>query len=194
MQSYDGHTPIHEQQQPFNKDLEHLRLLSIFHYILGGIGALISLFPCIHLSIGILMVNGAFPTPPTAGGGPPVEVIGWFFIIFPAVIIVLGLTLASCVILTGRHLSNRSGYMFCLIIASFECLFMPFGTILGVFTFVVLFRPSVKVLFGIDPPPPQTPQATFSPTSTSSTQPPTSRPIAPLPVEPIEPPPDPRDS
>jgi hypothetical protein len=31
--------------------------------------------------------------------------------------------------------------------AGIECVFMPFGTVLGVFTLVVLTRPSVKPLF-----------------------------------------------
>jgi len=34
-----------------------------------------------------------------------------------------------------------------MVIAGIECLFMPFGTVLGVFTLVVLVRPSVKELF-----------------------------------------------
>ena len=31
--------------------------------------------------------------------------------------------------------------------AATMCLFMPFGTVLGVFTIIVLMRPSVKPLF-----------------------------------------------
>jgi hypothetical protein len=37
--------------------------------------------------------------------------------------------------------------MFCLVMASITCMFMPFGTVLGVFTLIVLMRPSVKPLF-----------------------------------------------
>ena len=35
---------------------EHLRLLSIFHFVLGGLGFLVSLFPGIYLAFGILML------------------------------------------------------------------------------------------------------------------------------------------
>ena len=31
--------------------------------------------------------------------------------------------------------------------AGIECIFMPFGTVLGVFTIIVLMRPSMKELF-----------------------------------------------
>ena len=43
-----------------NNDAEHLRLLSIFHYIAGGVTALFALFPAIHLFMGIAMVTGRF--------------------------------------------------------------------------------------------------------------------------------------
>jgi len=33
------------------------------------------------------------------------------------------------------------------VMACVECLFIPFGTILGVFTIIVLLRESVKALF-----------------------------------------------
>jgi hypothetical protein len=38
-------------------------------------------------------------------------------------------------------------YIFCLVIAAVECIFMPFGTVLGVFTIIVLQRPTVKAMF-----------------------------------------------
>lgn len=45
--------------------------------------------------------------------------------------------------------------MFCLIMAGIACLFMPFGTVLGVFTIVVLTRESVREMIslgeGIEP-------------------------------------------
>jgi len=37
--------------------------------------------------------------------------------------------------------------MFCLVMGGVESIFMPFGTILGVFTISVLMRESVKQLF-----------------------------------------------
>ncbi len=37
--------------------------------------------------------------------------------------------------------------MFCFVMGCVECLFMPFGTVLGAFTILVLNRQSVKGLF-----------------------------------------------
>jgi hypothetical protein len=39
--------------------------------------------------------------------------------------------------------------MFCLVMAGIACIFMPFGTALGVLTIIVLMRDSVRELFGV---------------------------------------------
>ena len=40
-----------------NQNSEYLRLLSIFHYVLGGITFLFSFFPIFHLAIGVFMLS-----------------------------------------------------------------------------------------------------------------------------------------
>jgi hypothetical protein len=50
-------------------------------------------------------------------------------------------------ILAGRFLAQRVYYTFCFVVAALECIFVPFGTILGVFTIVVLQRSTVKEMF-----------------------------------------------
>ena len=80
--------------------------------------------------------------------------MGLFFVVFGLVAIVLGLILAIAIICSGRFLSQRKHYTFCLVMAGVECIFMPFGTVLGAFTLVVLLRESVKQLFTGNPPPP----------------------------------------
>ena len=113
------------------RDEEHLRLLSIFHYVVGGLAALFALFPIIHLVLGLFMI---FAPDKFAGhGNPPPAFLGWFFVIFAIMFITAGWTLAAFVVTTGRFLARRKHYMFCLVMAGIECIFMPFGTVLGVF-------------------------------------------------------------
>jgi hypothetical protein len=132
------------------RDEEHLRLLSIFHYVVGGLAGLFALFPIIHLTLGLVMV---FAPDKFAGKGePPPAFLGWFFVIFAAMFIVLGWTFAAFVLTTGRFLAQRKHYLFCLVMGGVECLFMPFGTVLGVFTIIVLMQEPVKLLFGANPP------------------------------------------
>jgi hypothetical protein len=52
-----------------NQDEEHLKLLSTFHYVLGGVTALFSLFPVIHLVVGLFFILA--PEKMSSHGEPP---------------------------------------------------------------------------------------------------------------------------
>ena len=127
------------------QDADQLYLLSIFHYIVGGLTVLLSLFPLIHLAIGLMIIY----SPQTFGNGRvgPPAFFGWFFVIFATVCICFGLSLAGCMLATGHFIAQRKNYTFCFVIACIECILMPFGTILGIFSILVLSRESVKQLF-----------------------------------------------
>ncbi|MHC4084258.1 MAG: hypothetical protein ACYSWZ_02020 [Planctomycetota bacterium] len=126
-----------------NQDEEHLKLLSIFHYVVGGILGFFACIPIIHLIIGIAMLAGAF-----GGDGPP-PAMGLLFLVGGLIAITAGWTLAICLIISGKRIARRTSYKFCFVIACISCAFQPFGTILGIFTIIVLIRPRVKELFGV---------------------------------------------
>ena len=126
-----------------NQDSEHLKLLSIFHFVVAGMAALFACIPFIHFFIGLAMVTGTLPDT-----GPEVQPIGIFLIVFAGLFILAGWTLAVLIAYAGRSLQTRRRYTYCLVMAGVECIFMPFGTVLGVFTIIVLMRDSVKELFG----------------------------------------------
>lgn len=125
------------------QDLEHLKLLAIFHYVVAGMAALFACIPFIHFFIGLALATGALPD--TDPGAQPV---GIGLMIFAGLFILSGWTLAAFIAYAGRSLQTRKRYTFCLVMAGIECIFMPFGTVLGVFTIIVLMRDSVKELFG----------------------------------------------
>lgn len=77
------------------QDEEHLRLLSIFDYVVGGLTALAACFPFIHLAVGIALVSGAFPVPTGQQGPPPI--VGWIFIATASVLILGGWTMAVAI-------------------------------------------------------------------------------------------------
>ena len=128
-----------------NQDAQNLNLLSIFHYVVGGLAALFSMFPVIHLVIGLSFLSGAIPTDEEPG----VRFVGMIFVIIASVIILLGLTMAGLIVYAGLNLGRRTKYTFCLVMAGVECLFMPFGTVLGILTIVMLMKDEVKAMFGI---------------------------------------------
>jgi hypothetical protein len=131
-----------------DQDVEHLRLLSIFHYVVGGVATLFACFPCIHLFVGIALASGALE--PRPGEEPVSTFVGWILIAVATTIILIGWTLAMMVVVAGRFLARHTHYTYCFVMAAIECFFMPFGTVLGVFTIIVLIRPSVKALFQVE--------------------------------------------
>jgi hypothetical protein len=125
-----------------SQDLEHLRLLSIFHYVVGGLLALFACLPFIHFFLGLAMASGVFEHTE-----PGVRLIGAGIMVFAGLFILAGWILAACLVVAGRNLARRRRYTFCLVVAGVSCVFMPFGTVLGVFTIIVLSRPTVKEMF-----------------------------------------------
>jgi hypothetical protein len=129
----------------YDRDAEHLRLLSIFWYIAAGLFALFGSFPLIHLGIGLFMLLSprSFGGP---GGGPP-AFMGWMFTCMGGAFVTFGWTTAILAFLTARALPQRRRILLCQIAAGIACLQVPMGTILGVFTFIVLSRPTIRNTF-----------------------------------------------
>jgi hypothetical protein len=130
-----------------NRDQEHLQLLSIFHYVVAGLAALFSFFPLFYTIIGTIFIFAARHETAKAGEDLPPEFLGWIFAVIGSGLFLFGLAIAICILIAGRSLALRKRYSFAMVTACIECIFVPFGTILGVFTIVVLSRESVKGLF-----------------------------------------------
>ncbi len=130
-----------------SKDDEQLRLLAIFHYVLGGIIALFACFALIYVAMGIFFVVAPEEVAGGEGGAPPAA-FGWLFATIGGVIFLLGEALGLGVVLAGRAISKRKCYTFAFVVACIECAFMPFGTVLGIFTIMALQRDSVRAQFG----------------------------------------------
>lgn len=122
------------------KDEEHLRLLTTCHYVLAGLKVVFGFLPFLHLGIGLFLLLA-----PTKDGPPPVA--GIVFIVLAVFLIVTSWTVAVLAFLAGRNLAKRTRHTFCLIVAGVCCVFPPLGTALGIFSFIVLSRPSVQALF-----------------------------------------------
>ena len=133
-------------------DAEHLRLLKIVYYIAGAVTAAFSCIFIIHfvmfLGVGLnpqIFANQTSSTGKHADAPPPALFLGFAFVI--GFVILLGWIFGALQIFAGRCLGRREHLPFVTVIAALECLFIPWGTALGVFTFMVLNRDSVRVLF-----------------------------------------------
>jgi hypothetical protein len=130
-----------------SQDGEHLRLLSIFHYVVGGLLALFACIPLIHVAIGAMFLlhpdafNKGQPQP------FPSQIFGLMFMMIGGVFVLGGWLVAALIFTAGRFLGRHKHHTFCVVIAALSCVFFPFGTALGVFSLLVLLRPSVKEMF-----------------------------------------------
>jgi magnesium-transporting ATPase (P-type) len=148
-------------------DAGNLNALTLCHFILGGVTALFSCMFIIHIVMGTMMLHnpGMFtprPMPQAAPSAPPYpgqlspgqpypffpSFMGYMFVTVGTIAVLGGWTLGALTAYAGRCLKARRNYLYILIIAGCNCGFvMPFGTVLGVFTFIVMTRPTVKALF-----------------------------------------------
>ena len=123
----------------------NLDLLALLHYVVAGICALFACFPLIHVGLGLLMVSGKF-VKDSNGSAPPLE-IGWLFVGIGTMAILFGWALAVMIFIAGKSIKKRKHRTFCVVVAALECLFMPLGTVLGVFTLINLTKDEISALF-----------------------------------------------
>jgi hypothetical protein len=136
-----------QRYQLVDRDEEHLRILSICWYVGSGLAVLMGCVPLIYVAIGIALI--ANPGNFGGGGGPPPPppVVGWMFAIGGGCVSLLAWVGAVLGVVTGRSLPQRKRLVLCYVAAALACLQIPVGTVLGIFTFVVLARPRVRASF-----------------------------------------------
>jgi hypothetical protein len=125
-------------------DREHLRLLAIFYYIWAGLQSLGGLIGLAFMGVGAFIASS--PQVAQTNNPPP----PWFGAIFAgigALVFVAVEGMAALSFFTGRFLSRRQHHTFCIVISAINCMSLPLGTALGVFSILVLQRSSVKALF-----------------------------------------------
>jgi len=139
---------ILDKQRIINE--EHLRLLSIFHYISGAITLFVSLifllqffiftfiFDEVMNSIMDIALVGNYDFDPEI-----FSLLVYLWMVLFSLFIAFGLAQ----ILSGKFLRAKKHRIFSFIVALINILFFPYGTILGVMTIIVLSRSSVMKLY-----------------------------------------------
>lgn len=130
-------------------DEEHLSLLSLGYMISAATTAFFSIFGLFYMAIGlffgVLASHGKAAVGAT-GQAPP-AFMGWIFGAMGAAVFLFAVALATAKLRTAFCLKRRRSRTFCLIVAGISCLGVPYGTALGVLSFIVLGRDSVVRLF-----------------------------------------------
>jgi hypothetical protein len=131
-------------------DEEHLKLLSILYIISAVMSAVFSLFGLMYAAMGVFVTEAIKRVPDLSANtnnAPPPEFVGWIFGAFGAAIFLSLIIMAGLKLGVAFRIKKRKSRVFCMVIAAIECLGVPYGTLLGIFTFIVLGRDSVTRLF-----------------------------------------------
>ena len=118
-------------------------MLAIFHFVGAGLAVVGLLFLLGHYAV----MHAVFTNPKffenQKGGPPPAElfaIMKWFYLAGAVWFMSSGVLN----LISGLCLRARKGRTFSLVVAGINCLHIPLGTVLGVFTIVVLVRDSVR--------------------------------------------------
>lgn len=135
--------PAFEQYQE-SRDAGNLKVLTLLSALYGGFGVLVSSLGVMHMLKTMTQMQAQFGI-----GNPPepmfASLIGnekALLAIFLCSLVAALASLLGAFLLWKRKLSSAI-----LVIAVIECLNIPVGTALGIFTIITLQRPSVRALF-----------------------------------------------
>ena len=127
-----------------DRNVDNLNLLGVFHYVVAAFAALLALIPMIHLTVGTVLVSVSLFNLKVLF---PLTIVGGVFICIASCLILAGLIFATLLCFAGGYLRRRTHYNFCLVAAGISCLLVPYGTILGIFSLIILTKQEVKALF-----------------------------------------------
>lgn len=127
-------------------DADHLRLLAIFHFVMAGLAIAGIGFLLLHYTVMSSVMSNPEVWKNQKGGPPPEQIFAmlkWFYLFAGALLVAGGLGN----LLSGLFIQKRKNRLFSFIVAGINCIQVPLGTILGLFTFIVLLRDSVRELY-----------------------------------------------
>lgn len=137
------------------RDDSHIKLLAVFSFVMAGFSTIGAVFIGLHYLImhtvfsnpkiidqmrtQMANQNQSMPFDPQTFFGAFI----YFYLFFAAwSLISLVANLAA-----GFFLLRRTNRVACMVVAGFNCINLPLGTVLGVFTIIVLLRDSVRGRF-----------------------------------------------
>lgn len=160
---YHQPDPAEERAYQIRQDGEYLQILSILYYVMTGLVALGGCIPSVYMVGGLALMGGAAAADTKPDEKAAMMALGGAIFFLVGLLVVCIWTFAYCLYRTGRNLTAAQHPTFCFVMGCLVCLSVPFGTALGVFTIIVLNRPTIKERFaagqfaGWQPPPEKQP-------------------------------------
>lgn len=133
-----------------------LGLLSIGYYIQAGIAAFYTIMLLGYAGFASAMLTGILKSANDSGQSVPPWLLSVISLLMLIVLLIAALYTVA-LFLAGLWLRRLRNLLFIQVIAALNCIAVPYGTVLSIFTFVVLQRPSAKQFFSTAPPPAHAP-------------------------------------
>jgi len=124
-----------------------LKLLSIGYYIEAGIIGFYSLLVLGYAGFLSFFLTAASREAERRGQGGLPPGIASILTAVIGVLFVLLIAYAICLFLTGYWIARCRDRIFIYVMAALTCLGIPYGTVLGIFTFITMQRPTARQLF-----------------------------------------------
>jgi hypothetical protein len=121
-------------------DVSNLTVLSICHYVFAAFQGFAALGGLVYIVMGAFMIADS-------GSAPDAAIGGVVFLVIGLLAGFMALATAVLSVIAGISLARRKRRVFCFIVAALACMSMPLGTILGIFTIIILTKKSVEALF-----------------------------------------------
>lgn len=125
---------------------KHLTTLSILHYVYGALVCVVGLSLLVFVALGSflssdwLLEQAQGDVPPAWLGGF-FQALGWSLFAFLEIKGVLN-------IISGALIARQRGRTFSLVVGGLDCLNIPFGLGLAIFTFITLSDDEVRRAYG----------------------------------------------
>jgi hypothetical protein len=123
---------------------EDLQILSYFHFALAALIAMTALLPALFLAIGEALTRPAADELVRTEGARATSTM---MLVLVAVFLAVGFALAALVGAGARELHRRGNWKLAVRASALQCLFIPFGTLLGSITLMRLKDPAVHATF-----------------------------------------------
>jgi membrane-associated HD superfamily phosphohydrolase len=129
-------------------DEEQLRLLSFFHYVSGAVTITFSSMFIFHLIFFGYMASNPelFSNDDAKNAKEAMQIMQILLAVF-GTFVILGISYGICEIVSGVFIKQKKYRIFSMIVAIPRIILIPYGTILSMFTFILLDRDSVKSLY-----------------------------------------------
>ncbi len=142
---------IDQQSREVFTNNEHLRLLSIFYFVFGGLSLLVAFILIIYAVVLRIIFSSTGVIDSIESSGTYMEMPMNIIVGFLIAILILVTVIGVLQIVAGFKLRNKTNRIFSLVMGVIALPSFPLGTALGVFTIVVLTRPSVIEMYDKQP-------------------------------------------